>query len=54
MGYVDQVSESRMPMNHKGKHGPICNNCGGFGFTNIAFKGSRDCAKCKGTGVNKK
>ena len=40
-----------MPKNTDGKLGPICNNCGGFGFTNSILGGSLGCRDCEQTGV---
>lgn len=37
--------------NSDGKLGIICNNCGGYGFTNIVTGGSAGCNKCNQTGV---
>jgi hypothetical protein len=37
--------------NTNGSLGPICNNCGGFGFTNNIEGGATGCAKCEQTGI---
>ena len=40
--------------NNRGALGPICNYCGGYGFTNILTQtggGSAGCPKCLGSGV---
>lgn len=36
--------------NAKGEFGEICNNCGGYGFTN-GIKGSSTCPDCRGDGI---
>lgn len=36
--------------NTKGDLGPICNYCGGYGFTN-GLKGSSTCPDCHGDGI---
>lgn len=48
--------ESRAPKNHNGKLGPICNNCGGYGFMLVLTRNggdAKDCPECVGTGINK-
>lgn len=37
--------------NTDGHLGPICNNCGGYGFTNLINGGSGGCIRCQGEGV---
>ena len=37
--------------NVDGRNGPICNNCGGYGFTNLMTGGSGGCRHCEQTGV---
>lgn len=37
--------------NTRGKLGPICNYCGGYGFTNGINKASSSCIKCGGDGI---
>jgi len=41
--------------NTDGSLGPICNNCGGYGFTHTVFNNGADagCIHCKGTGIDK-
>ena len=36
--------------NSRGQLGPICNYCGGYGFTN-GIKGSATCPDCRGDGI---
>lgn len=36
--------------NTRGELGPVCNNCGGYGFT-LGFNGSLGCHYCNQTGV---
>jgi hypothetical protein len=40
-----------MPKNEDGSKGPICNNCGGYGFTNTLTGGSFGCKECDQTGI---
>lgn len=44
-----------MAKNFDASLGPICNNCGGYGFTyTLSNNGSASgCIHCKGTGVDK-
>jgi|SRR5215471_5522209 len=37
--------------NTRGDLGPICNSCGGYGYTNLITGGSGNCARCQGTGI---
>lgn len=42
------------PLSHKnvdGHLGPICNNCGGYGFTNSIGGASSGCQHCAQTGI---
>lgn len=41
-------------MNTDGAKGPICNYCGGYGFTNVATGGSAGCQRCLGSGVDER
>lgn len=40
-----------MPKNTDGSLGPICNNCGGYGFTNLMTGGAASCVFCHGDGI---
>lgn len=37
--------------NVDGHVGPICNNCGGYGFTNLITGGAGGCHRCDQTGI---
>ena len=37
--------------NSRGELGPICNHCGGYGFTNGIGKGASTCSDCRGDGI---
>lgn len=40
-----------MPKNTDGSQGPICNHCGGFGYTNSMSGGAAGCPRCQGDGI---
>lgn len=37
--------------NRDGSRGPICNNCGGYGFTSLMSGGHQPCQFCNESGV---
>lgn len=49
-----ELNDTEVQKNNRGTLGPICNYCGGYGFTNLlSDKGgsSASCPKCGGSGV---
>jgi hypothetical protein len=38
-------------LKNDGSKGPLCNLCGGYGFTNSITGGSPGCQRCEQTGV---
>jgi hypothetical protein len=38
-------------LKNDGSKGPLCKNCGGYGFTNSITGGSPGCQRCEQTGI---
>lgn len=45
------TDEQKEQSNVLGTLGPICNTCGGLGWTNMLGGGTKNCADCEKTGI---